>query len=34
MRTLIHGAQHTRSRRTTLIAQEDVRIDGKKINLG
>jgi hypothetical protein len=34
MRTLVHGAQHTRSRRTTLIAREDVRIDGQKINLG
>ncbi len=34
MRTLIKGAHHTQSRRTTLIAKEDVRIDGKKINLG
>jgi hypothetical protein len=34
MRTLVRGAHHTQSQRTTLIAREDVRIDGQKINLG
>ncbi len=34
MRTLVFGAHHVQSRRTTLVAEEDVHIDGKKINLG
>ena len=34
LRTLVHGAHHIQSERTTLIAKEDVHIDGKKINLG
>lgn len=34
MRTLVKGAHHTQSQRATLIAREDVRIDGEKINLG
>ncbi len=34
MRTLVKGAHHTQSQRTTLIAKEDVRIDGQSINLG
>ena len=34
LRTLVTGAHHVQSKRTTLIAEEDVRIDAKKINLG
>ncbi|MEJ2041432.1 MAG: DUF3540 domain-containing protein, partial [Desulfosarcinaceae bacterium] len=34
IRTLVDGAHHVQSGRTTLIAETDVRIDGKKINLG
>jgi len=34
MRTLVKGAHHVQSERTAIIARQDVRIDGKKINLG
>ena len=34
LRTLVQGAHHVQSERTTLIAKKDVRIDGEKINLG
>jgi len=34
MRTLVKGAHHLYSDRSTIVAKEDVRIDGKKINLG
>ena len=34
LRTLVTGAHHLQSKSTTLIAEEDVRIDGNKINLG
>lgn len=34
LRTLVKGAHYTQSQRATLIAKEDVRIDGQKINLG
>lgn len=34
MRTLVKGAHHMHSERTTIVAKEDVRIDGRKINLG
>lgn len=34
LRTLVKGAHHSQSQRTTMIAKEDVRIDGKRINLG
>jgi hypothetical protein len=34
MRTLVAGAHHMQSGRTTITAREEVRIDGEKINLG
>jgi hypothetical protein len=34
MRTLVSGACHIQSERTAMTAKEEVRIDGKKINLG
>jgi hypothetical protein len=34
MRTLVKGAHHVQSDRTTIVARKDVRIDGEKINLG
>ena len=34
LRTLVTGAHHVQSKRATLIAEEDVCIDGNKINLG
>lgn len=34
LRTLVQGAHHVHSERTTIMARKEVRIDGEKINLG